>query len=303
MDTIGTIDARIANVAAQHSGLVTAAQLRNIRVGRASVQRRLASGLLALVVPRVYAVGSAAISDEMRAVAAVLAAGPGAALSHETAACRLHVWIRGTRAIHVVSTTHHTSSDPDAFVYHRTRYLPGAHVQIERGVRTTSFPRTYVDLGTTHTSFQLAAVLHEAAFRQVLDLKAIGRVLDSRSGTPGTAVARAGIELHRAGSAGTRSRTEDRLVAELLAAALPLPLVNVRNATGMPGIEADFVWTHARLVVEVDGSGHQRPGAGAWDAARDDALIAHGWRVRRFSARHIWHDIDLVLGEISQALA
>jgi very-short-patch-repair endonuclease len=58
---------------------------------------------------------------------------------------------------------------------------------------------------------------------------------------------------------------------------LPDPLVNTR----VQDIEVDFLWPDSKLIVEVDGPGHQRPRTQREDAARDERLAAAGYRVKR----------------------
>src|SRR4051794_23663105 len=71
------------------------------------------------------------------------------------------------------------------------------------------------------------------------------------------------LELHRSGSAGTRSTAEDAFL-RLIADRLPEPLVN----TPLFGEEVDFYWPDRQLVVEVDGPAHGRPTSRRDDAAR-----------------------------------
>ena len=86
------------------------------------------------------------------------------------------------------------------------------------------------------------------------------------------------IELHRMGSAGTRSGAEDAFLRLVRTE----PLVNME----LLGFEVDFRWPDQRLVVEVDGGQHAlRTDA---DKARDGVLNAAGWTVLRFSDREVY---------------
>jgi hypothetical protein len=86
--------------------------------------------------------------------------------------------------------------------------------------------------------------------------------------------------MHALGSAGTKSDPEDRALAKLAAAGLPEALVNVH----VEGIEVDLHWPDAKLCLEVDGPGHQRPRTRREGAARDRKLRAAGYEVMRASA-------------------
>ncbi|MCS7056143.1 MAG: DUF559 domain-containing protein, partial [Thermoflexales bacterium] len=66
---------------------------------------------------------------------------------------------------------------------------------------------------------------------------------------------------------------------------------------------ADFFCDEAKLVIEVDGGVHEQPEQRAHDAARDEALRAHGYRVLRFSNEAVLRDTGRVLDEIARFLA
>ena len=89
------------------------------------------------------------------------------------------------------------------------------------------------------------------------------------------------LALHRAGSAGTKSDLEDRFLAQIQLAGLEPPLVNAGVQTPHQQFEVDFLWPERKLVVEVDGSGHQRPRTQREDARRDRALKDAGYEVTR----------------------
>jgi very-short-patch-repair endonuclease len=102
------------------------------------------------------------------------------------------------------------------------------------------------------------------------------------------------MELHRMGSAGTRSAAEDAF----LRLELPEPLVNMH----LLGREVDFHWPDRMVVVEVDGI-HGRPWSVADDAARDAMLAAAGYTVLRFRAAEVHQRQDLVTARTAAALA
>ena len=83
------------------------------------------------------------------------------------------------------------------------------------------------------------------------------------------------IELHRGGSAGTRSGAEDAY----LTLGLPVPLVN----TALLGFEVDFQWPERKLVVEIDGPAHRRAANRRRDGLQDASLAAAGFTTLRFA--------------------
>ena len=113
-------------------------------------------------------------------------------------------------------------------------------------------PRTLVDLSDVLTPHQLANVIHEAAFRNLFDDRAVHAAIDRANGRRNLHVLDKALALNRAGSAGTRSELEDRFLALTGKSGLPEPLVN----THVEELEVDFHWPELSLVVEVDGPGH-----------------------------------------------
>lgn len=205
--------------------------------------------------------------------------------------------------MHVVSHRPYASLDGAAIVWHRAADLEPDHIEFVDGIPTTTLARTCVDLGRRLTAHQLAHIMWEAAYRRTLDLDAIRELLLTNIRCPGSAVVRRAIELHLAGCAGTRSVTEDLLLGALIRFGIIEPVVNTAGITGVGDLEPDFCWPRHRLIVEVDGSGHTRPGAAAKDAQRDELLASAGWRVIRFTAEEIWRDVAAVVADIARALS
>ncbi|HEY5943793.1 MAG TPA: type IV toxin-antitoxin system AbiEi family antitoxin domain-containing protein, partial [Solirubrobacterales bacterium] len=81
-----TVDSRIARIAALQHGVVTAAQLSAVGLGRMAISERSRNSRLHRIHQGVYAVGHKGLSLHGRIMAAVLASGPEAVLSHASAA-------------------------------------------------------------------------------------------------------------------------------------------------------------------------------------------------------------------------
>jgi very-short-patch-repair endonuclease len=205
-------------------------------------------------------------------MAAVLAAGEGAVLSHASAAKHWNVW-RG-RADAIDITTPGQRRARNGLRIHRARNLDPRDVTIHRGIPVTAVPRTLIDLAATLTPHQLANVIHEAAYRKRFDERTTRAAMARAQGRDLTTL-HAALQAHAAGSAGTRSHLED----QFLARAKGTPLVNTK-------IEVDFYWPDQNLVVEIDGPGHDRPRTKREDAARDAALTRAGLRVVRIPSGH-----------------
>jgi hypothetical protein len=220
----------------------------------------------------VYSVGPLARDGEL--LAAVLAAGPGALLSHWAAAELLGV-MRGRASVIDVLVPRKRQSPPGVR-FRRARIDPLDRTD-RRGIPVTTVPRLLVDLtDVVSVPHEITAAIREAAYKGLFSLLATLDAIDRNRGRR-VSVLREAIALYEAGSAGTRSRGEVQALALLAAHGLPRPLVNAE----LLGEEVDFHWPELALVVELDGPGHGRAPNRRDDARRDRRLRAAGWDVRR----------------------
>jgi predicted transcriptional regulator of viral defense system len=139
-------DARLARFAARHHGVVSVGQLRSLGFDRDAIARRVEAGRLHRLHRGVYAVGHTIVPPRGRWLAAVLACGDGAVLSHRTAAA--HWGIRPSAAARIDVTVPHTSGvrSTQAIVVHRSR-RPIERVTRD-GIPVTTAGRTLADLAT-----------------------------------------------------------------------------------------------------------------------------------------------------------
>ena len=234
-------------------------------------------------------------------MAAVLWAGPGAALSHLSAAVLWRVWRRGARVSHVVTPRGRRSQR--GVIVHGARRLDPDQVTRHEGIPVTTVARTLVDLTDVLDEHRLANVLHEAAFRGLLDVAAARDAKARAHGRRRLGVLERALNAHEVGGAGTRSALEDRFLALVRAAGLPEPLVNVAVAAEERRVEVDLHWPHRRLCVEVDGPAHERPRTRAEDRARDQALRAAGYEVVRVTGAEIERDPAAATARLRERLA
>jgi len=258
-------------VAGRQHGLMTSAQLIAVGLNDSAIAKRVDAGRLHSLYRGVYAVGHSRLSQEARWLAAVLAAGEGAVLSHLAAAVHWRIWRRKATGIDVTVPGQRRSRG--GFTVHRCRNLDPRDTTIHQGIPITTPARTLVDLAGVLTAPQLANVIHEAAFRNRFDAARTEEAMGRAQGRP-LSVLHAALHAHASGSAGTRSALEDRFLDHWQG---PEPLVN----TKLHGIEVDFHWPDQDLVVEIDGPGHERPRTRADDAQRDERLKAAGTTVVR----------------------
>jgi hypothetical protein len=277
-NVVGTppsVEAEIAALAARQHGRVTIGQLLAVGLDRPGVSRRVARGLLHREGRGVYAVGHAGRSREGEFMAAVLGAGTGAALGL-LAATELHAVRRYRAPLIDVVAPRWRRAQPGVRI-HRVRALHRRDVTEVRGIPVTSIPRTLVDLSDVLDAYELANVIHEAAFRGKFSLLATQDAMARANGRHNLAVLEHALTLHVAGSAGIKSGPEKAFLS--LLDGLPTPLVN----THLHGVEVDFHWPELKLAVEIDGPGHGRPRTQREDALKQQILEAAGYTVVRFT--------------------
>jgi predicted transcriptional regulator of viral defense system len=274
-------DAAIGALAAGQHGVVSRAQLLDARLTPAMIDKRVVRGALVLLHRGVYAVGHASLRREGWWLAAVLAAGPGAVLSHRDAAA-LHDLRAGGGTRIDVSTPRERSGTAKIRVHGR-RALHAEDVTTVEGIPVTTVARTLVDLAQAVAQDSLLKALGEAERQHKLDVRALeaaSRRTRGRRGSGHAALEAALDEMRRQGTTLTRSPLEDRFIALLDAHDLPRPATNAH----VTGLEGDAVWRQARLVVELDGwDAHKTRRAFQRDRTKGNALAAAGWTLLRFT--------------------
>ncbi|HEX6584820.1 MAG TPA: DUF559 domain-containing protein [Thermoleophilaceae bacterium] len=227
-------------------------------------------------------------------MAAVLACGPGAALSHHSAAA---LWgIRQSDRIEVTRRTSYRGTKD--ITVHRS---PLRHDErtTHRGIPTTTVPRTLLDLSAVVRPDALRSALRQAEQLRLTDPLSLIDLTERYPRRPGLAAIRALLEEATMGVRVIRSELEERFQAFLLRAGLPLPQTNQR----VEGYEVDCVWPEQRLIVELDGHAFHSPThAFEDDRARDRRLEAAGWRVIRVTWRQLHEEPELVEADLRRLL-
>ncbi|MGB2710212.1 MAG: DUF559 domain-containing protein, partial [Conexibacter sp.] len=274
-------DAIIAVLAGRQHGVVARRQLLAAGITPSMLNARLAAARLVRIHPGVYAPGHRHLRREGFWLAAVLAAGPAAVLSHRDAAA-LHA-IRPANGTRIdVSTTAERCSTRTLRI-HARRWLDADDVVAVEGIPVTTVERTLVDLAEVLDAAGLAKALSEAERANVLDVRRLAATLGRTRGRRGAGHRRirAALDEHRhLGVTLTRSELEDRFLLALAAHGVPRPHMNRQIA----GYEIDASWPQARLAVELDGFAHHRHRrAFARDRAKGNALARAGWTLLRFT--------------------
>jgi len=240
-------------------------------------------------------------------MAAVLACGPGAVLSHQAAAA---LWgIREDRRAEVdVTAPNRRGRSPAGVAAHRDGSLrPEDRVELN-GIPCTSLARTMIDLAGAVPFWALRKAIAEAEVLRLLDHDTLRRVLTRNRGRRG--VARLRLLLDELDPATKRTRSEmERLFLRMCSRAdLPRPEVNVSLKVGGRRLEPDFLWRDAGLIVEADSRRfHDTDSAFLEDRRRDQRLQLAGWLVSRCTWAQIEHEpralAETIRGLLAQSAA
>jgi very-short-patch-repair endonuclease len=279
-------DERIARIAAHQHGVIIFAQLIGAGLIPSTIDARVRSGRLHRIHRSVYAVGHPGLGNEGRWMAAVLACGDGAALSHLSAAEHLGLLevVRGPA--HVTIGRDVGRKSRTGVVVHRSSSLTKGDVVIRNGIATTNAARTLRDLRRSLSPGLVAKAERVAGYK--------GWLGNEEEGAGGRGLgSRADVSPRLA-----RSRFERRFLRFCARRHLPRPEVNAK----LGPYTVDFLWRQATLegpsaslVVETDGwQGHRGRQAFEDDRARDLYLRNRGYEVVRFSWRQLGSDPDAI---------
>src|ERR671925_1926397 len=270
-------DTVIAQLAESQHTVVSLDQLKAVGLSASGVRKRGASGRLHRIYRGVYAVGHGRLTREGRWMAAVLACGPKAVLSHRSAA---GLWgLRpDNRASTDVSLPGRSARSRLGIDVHRSTTLAPADCTVVDGIPCTTLARTLLDLAEVVNPRGLERAIEQAEVLRLFDLRAVEEVLARANGRRGAAVLRA-VLADLAEPALTRSDVEERFLALCRAAALPRPEVNAELVVDEgPAMIVDFLWRAQRLAVETDAYGtHGNRQPFERDRRRDQRLRLAGY--------------------------
>jgi very-short-patch-repair endonuclease len=288
------VDALIAELAGRQHGVVARWQLEDAGVSRRSIEHRLHCRRLHSLHRGVYAVGHRVVSQRGRWMAAVLAAGRGAVLSHRSAAALWRMRPHSGGRIDV-SAAHNLARRP-GLQPHRLP-LPSDEVTIHDGIPVTTVPRTLLDLAAVIDKRALAKALEQAEILRLTDPLSPATVLERHPRRRGAAKLRAALNTPPLPQ--TRSELEHIFLEALAKARLPRPETNALVGTATARYEVDCLWREQRLIVELDGrSTHDTAAAFERDRARDRDLSARGFRVVRITSRQLAQERRAVMRDL-----
>ncbi|HVL94577.1 MAG TPA: type IV toxin-antitoxin system AbiEi family antitoxin domain-containing protein [Solirubrobacteraceae bacterium] len=271
-------DARLAKFAARQHDVISTDQLYGLGLSGDQVCDRARNGRLHRIHRGVYAVGTPALTREGRFMAAVLACGEGAALSHVAAGW---LWELRKGLLSPVDVTVPTTAGRRARAgirIHRTS--EPVEATSHRGIRVTTPARTLLDLAEVLTPRQLERALDEADHLGLLHLPTLHRALHDHPNKTGAARLARVLRHHEPGTTRTRSEAEEDFLGFCRRHDLPRPILNAE----VEGLSVDALFSDQRVVVEIDPwHTHRDRRAFAGDRARDRRLLAAGYRTARIT--------------------
>jgi hypothetical protein len=275
-----SIERQIVAIAERQHAMIHRAQLLAIGLSSKAIDRRVAAGRLHPMYRGVYALGHRVVTLKGRWMAAVLACGPGAVLSHRDAAALvglrpptgtlMEVTARGVRVREGIRS-------------YRTALCTDEMTRADN-IPTTTWARTLIDLAAILPHHQLARALEQAERLRIFDLGELQPLMDRHAGRPGVPALNEALHEHRPETHRTRNDLEALLVELCRLAGLPLPTA-LNASFDLPDgrrIEPDAIWREHKVIVEVDGyETHGTRSAFESDRVRDAELQILGWRVLR----------------------
>jgi predicted transcriptional regulator of viral defense system len=288
--TQAPIDLGIAELAAHQHAVFTLDQLEALGLSRTAAYKRAARGRFHRIHPGVYSLIPAnLLTRESRWMAAALAPGPGAVVSHRTAAA-LHELLPTARSNIDVTVPGRGKWTYTGLDIHRSTTLTDADVTIVNEIPCTTISRTLFDLADVVDRRRHERAFDQADVLEVIDLAQIEDQLLRNPTRPAAGRVRKLLEEHYIGSTPTESELEEAFLALCRRAGLPRPEVQawIYLPDGGPALRVDFLWRRRRVVVETDGARYHGTGqASRRDTRRDQRLMVHGYKPIRTGWRQI----------------
>jgi hypothetical protein len=239
------VDAVIGRLADRQHAMVSRWQLLQLGIGGHAIEHRIERHRLFPRHAGVYSVGRRDVTSEGLFMAAVLAGGPGAGLSHRSAGDLHGIHRNAHPRIEITVPKQRRSRDGVTF---HTCVLAPDEVGTVDGIPVTTVPRTLLDLAASLRPRQLERALNEAEALRLRDHLSLDHLLTRYPRRAGSRAIRAALHARRTGEKVTRSELELRFLEFLDAAGLPEPETNAI----VEGFEVDCVWRGQRVIVELD---------------------------------------------------
>jgi very-short-patch-repair endonuclease len=297
---VGWPDRAIAGIGATQRALITRAQLSDLGLGPSAIEHALRRGRLHRVHQGIYSlVPLPALPPLALELAAVLACGDAALLSHHSAAATWGIRPSFNGDVHVTVVGGDCGRTRDGIRVHRVSELDPRDIRRYQNIPITSPARALLEITPDVTDRELERALDEALIKRLITHAAIAAVVNAYPHRRGVGRLRAAADPGRP-TTETRSDGEEALLALIRRANLPAPEVNAKVGS----YTADFLWPTQKVIVELDGYDYHR-GRAAFerDHQRDAEHQRMGYLVIRITGRQLRHRSEEVLVQLATALA
>jgi hypothetical protein len=301
------LNRQLSDLAARQYSNFTSKQAATCGYHLSTLHDHVKRGTVIVMHPGVYALAGSPRSWERSLMAAILAAGPGAAASHRSGG---RVWEITDLMDDTVEITVPRSSCPrlQGVIVHRSRDLVPDHTTVWRRLPVTKPARVIVDLGAVLPPEEVEDALDRALTRHLITIAGVEWMLDevSRQGRHGAGVAARILDERALGRAPADGQLEPRMARLLRKANLPPAVYHhvVRDEQGRFLAEVDFAYPEVRLAIEVDGfEVHGTPRAMGRDFVRQNGLVPQRWTVLRFTWNQVKYQPEYVAASIGASLS
>lgn len=276
-------------------------QLLQAGWGDGAIKKHVYGGRLHPLHAGVYRVGHKLVRREGRWMAAVLASGPDAVLSHWSAAA---LWGIRPNSRSVVDVTDPVKSRTWDGINRHYKALPADEVTVVEGIPVTTVPRTIFDLAATEQPEAIESLVREMEFLELRDALSLHEMVRRYPRRRGVARLRLALDRIKDEPEGRKRRgLEERFAPFLRNRDLPLPRFNDPLVVGSKRYVVDCHWAELKEIVELDGwQGHKTRSAFREDRARDRRLRVAGYHITRLTWNQLEDEPEAVAADLRALL-
>jgi predicted transcriptional regulator of viral defense system len=283
------VDVEVGRIAGAQFGVVSREQLEALGLTGDAAIKRAVSGRLYRVHQRVYSLTPRVMTERGRFMAAVLACGSGAVLSHRSAA---YLWglVDSWQEPIDVTAPNRRGRSPEGVAAHRDGSVQPIDTTTLHGIPCTGVARTLLDFAAVAPEWEVRKVVAQAEVLRILDQPKLRALLRRSRRRRGVAQLRLILDTIHPQTKRTKSELERLFLRVCERGAVPEPEVNVwLDAPNGKRYQADFLWRDARLIVEADSRRfHDTDSSFVSDRKRQQQLELAGWRVSRCT----WEEVE-----------
>jgi len=279
----------VGALALAQNGVVTLEQLERLGLSERAIHQREAAGRLHRIHQTVYSLTPEVMTQRGKFMAAVLACGAGAVLSHRSAA---YLWglVDSWEDPIDVTAPNRRGRSPEGVAAHRDGSLQPIDTTTLYGIPCTTVARTVLDFAGVEPDWKVRKAVAEAEVLQILDKAKLRALLKRSRRRRGVARLRLILDTIHPQTKRTRSELERLFLGMCSRHSVPEPEVNVwLPAPDGERYQADFLWRGSGLIVEADSRRfHDTYTAFVDDRKRQQQLELAGWRVSRCT----WEEVE-----------